>query len=672
MFELAGVASKLETILNTNELGKTFRIFSNVGELKKRNTYQNEYRNGLIEFASTPQTISLNGLEFTTSSINLTLYANIEARSKDDDGNYIEVEELAQIANDTLIQPYNCQTLSENFGGDTYYSTTWIVSKPTTLPKGSLGYINECLPMVINIGLTVFENGFNSNQWEIQIDGKDVDWTKAVLTRTKVAEQQPLIDNRSTKTTIQANGLGIDLVLPKLTNDLGDMIEEENLLCSNDYAHCVYIKGHSVEKSYICVFGNTITSLEKNLPSGYNISFAEGVEDLLTYKGNIWIEQEITVTDLNYNTVTVINNDKLPLNIWWGDGEATKSDYDEIEHIYSSLGTYTIKMFNGVATDTDWADAEIRDYLALDKFTYTSDNNEITITKVNAPATTYIINGTYYIDNEINTVKEIGDGSTSIDNNAVNVTLNNGIEYIKNFAFTNISSLTNITIPDSVYNIGGNSFSGTSWYTSQSDGVVYAGKVAYTYKGAMPSGTEIVLNSDTLGIAETAFAGRDTLKSITIPDSVIYIGDSFVFRSKLENIYVGSNNSNYYSDNFSLMSSDRKILYTYSIGASQIACSILNGTEIIKAYAFYEAENITTITIPDSVKNIEASAFRDCTSLTTINVNAIIPPILGQYIFHIGNYPSTILTTINVPSASLSAYQTADGWSDYAGIMVGV
>jgi hypothetical protein len=56
--------------------------------------------------------------------------------------------------------------------------------------------------------------------------------------------------------------------------------------------------------------------------------------------------------------------------------------------------------------------------------------------------------------------------------------------------------------------------------------VVYAGKVAYTYKGTMPANTSISLIPGTKVIANNAFRGCTGLTTIEIPDSVTSIGYS--------------------------------------------------------------------------------------------------------------------------------------------------
>ena len=93
-------------------------------------------------------------------------------------------------------------------------------------------------------------------------------------------------------------------------------------------------------------------------------------------------------------------------------------------------------------------------------------------------------------------------------------------------AFRDCTGLTSITIPDSVTSIGSYAFDGTAWYNNQPAGLVYAGKVAYAYKGTMPSNTSIVLKEGTLGIAGSAFSRCTGLTSVTIPDSVTSIGSN--------------------------------------------------------------------------------------------------------------------------------------------------
>ena len=64
-----------------------------------------------------------------------------------------------------------------------------------------------------------------------------------------------------------------------------------------------------------------------------------------------------------------------------------------------------------------------------------------------------------------------------------------------------------------------------SWYEEQPDGLVYAGKILYGYKGTIPEGTSIKIKEGTLGIAGGAFYDCYGLTSVDIPNSVTSIGE---------------------------------------------------------------------------------------------------------------------------------------------------
>lgn len=73
---------------------------------------------------------------------------------------------------------------------------------------------------------------------------------------------------------------------------------------------------------------------------------------------------------------------------------------------------------------------------------------------------------------------------------------------------------------------------GTYWFDSQHDGIVYAGKVLYKYKGTMPDNPIIDIDEGTLGVADYAFSDCNKLTSIAIPNNVIHIGN-YSFKQRL-------------------------------------------------------------------------------------------------------------------------------------------
>ena len=253
----------------------------------------------------------------------------------------------------------------------------------------------------------------------------------------------------------------------------------------------------------------------------------------------------------------------------------------------------------------------------------------------------------------------IGDNVTTIPSYAfynstglTSVTIGNGVTSIGESAFSGCIGLTSITIPDSVTSIGDGAFYNTAWYNNQPNGLVYAGKVAYKYKGTMPSNTSIVLKEGTLSIVFSAFRGCTGLTSVTIPDSVTSIGNyAFEGCTRLTSItgpaeivitvvkqasptsFVVSitSGTSIGSKTFRGCTGLKSVTIgnsVTSIGNSAFdgctgltSITIGNGVTSIGDYAFYGCSKLMAITIPDSVTSIGDGVFKGCTSLTSITFN---------------------------------------------------
>ncbi len=170
-----------------------------------------------------------------------------------------------------------------------------------------------------------------------------------------------------------------------------------------------------------------------------------------------------------------------------------------------------------------------------------------------------------------------------------------GIKSISSGAFCDCSGLTSVIIPNSVTNIGRGAFYNTAWYNNQPDGIVYAGKFAYKYKGTMPEGTSIVLEEGTLGIADWAFWDCSGLASVTIPNSVTSIGSD----------------------------------------------------------AFWDCSGLTSITIPNSVTSIGDHAFSGCNGIKTITIGTGVKKI-GHQAFYPGTRNSNNLESIIVEKGNIT------------------
>ena len=110
---------------------------------------------------------------------------------------------------------------------------------------------------------------------------------------------------------------------------------------------------------------------------------------------------------------------------------------------------------------------------------------------------------------------------------------------------------------------------------------------------------------------------------------------------------------------------------TYAIddeGDVEIESSVnLNGKDYriteLGPRLLYGREDITSLTIPSTVKKIDAGAFGNCTNLSEITVNAITPPEVHPSAFDASTVANA---TLNVPEGSVELYKESPVWNEFS------
>jgi hypothetical protein len=184
-----------------------------------------------------------------------------------------------------------------------------------------------------------------------------------------------------------------------------------------------------------------------------------------------------------------------------------------------------------------------------------------------------------------------------------------GITNIGDEAFDDSNNLVEVTIPDSVVNLGDFVFMGCD------------------------SLEHVVLSKNLTSISQGAFRDCEKLTSVTIPYGVTVVGDyAFEFCPCLESV--------------ELPNSITSIGYSaFGYGTSLKNINIPEGTSIIGEDAFRYCA-MSEVVIPDSVTRIERSAFYSCKNLKSV----YLPDGLTYLGDHVFCYCSN-LESINIPKS---------------------
>ncbi len=305
-------------------------------------------------------------------------------------------------------------------------------------------------------------------------------------------------------------------------------------------------------------------------------------------------------------------------------------------------------------------------------------------------------------------VTSIGDSAFNYCTELTTVTIPDGVTSIGGEAFKYCYKLEQITIPDSVTSIGKQAFDATAYYykgyydnteeeSNWENGALYIGNhlirafVSGEYEikantktiagfafNACSNMTSVTIPDSVVSIGDNAFEYCTGLTAVTIPDSVLSIGNQafisctgltsitipkgvtsigdYAFQDcyRLAEIKVAAENNAYCSENGVLYDREKTEIICFPKEKQDTVFEIPDSVTSIATGAFSKCRNLTSVTIPDGVSGIGDYAFYECSGLERI----IIPdgvPSLGLKAF----YGCSSLESVTIPNSVISIGEQA-------------
>ncbi len=275
------------------------------------------------------------------------------------------------------------------------------------------------------------------------------------------------------------------------------------------------------------------------------------------------------------------------------------------------------------------------------------------------------IDGTYFIPTGSLTIPEKLNGRTvtQLANSAfenctslTGVTLSNSLTSIGSFAFKGCASLSSITMPDSITNIGQNAFENCTSLTNITLSNTLTSIGSSAFKGCT-SLSSITIPDSVTSIGVKAFENCTSLISITIPNSITDIGhNAFENCTSLTNITLSDNLTSIGNSAFKgctrLSNISIPNTVTYIDSKAFENCTSLTSVTLSKnlidigSSTFKGCESLITIAIPDSVASIGANSFENCTRLTSVTLPNSLISITDHLFFNCSE-----LSNLAIPSS---------------------
>lgn len=220
------------------------------------------------------------------------------------------------------------------------------------------------------------------------------------------------------------------------------------------------------------------------------------------------------------------------------------------------------------------------------------------------------------------------------------VKLSSKVTFLGDFAFEGCKKLTNIEVEEQ-----------NNHFTSV-DGVLFNKELTTLIKYPEAHTGALTLPASVTRIEDFACSGSLALSGVPLfTEKIQYIGK------------YGFDNCRGMKGNLNLPANGSVIGDHAFWGCSNISSSlnIPENTSTGK-HSFAHMIGLETITLPNSMDNLEDGLFLECSNVKSVTTSRTVPATVGTFTFYGMDFGNVAL---NIPEQSETAYQNAEGWSDF-------
>lgn len=278
MISLSQITEFIQNGLNNNTQNIVFNIIEE-GKYKEaqRNSGTNnftEYVNGSLSSVSSA-IIPILGLNVATQQARLELVvSDLYAESESDLADRVEtVRNIVQNFFQQNVVTVLTDSEGKNFSVNAYFS---LLNSGTLSMRPTAGV---SFTLLGEVNLSFIESGISSFTCPIYLDGVQIPYENALISRVPSINSVPYQDsNSATQGYTESTSLGVDLEVPSLSNNEAINNILNFIINADDSIHTLTVNFNGTSTDYNVIFGECNLALQGVLNGKHKVSFVEARE----------------------------------------------------------------------------------------------------------------------------------------------------------------------------------------------------------------------------------------------------------------------------------------------------------------------------------------------------------------------------------------------------------